>query len=202
MKYVVSEEFLSFQGEGCFAGQKAYFIRLFGCPVRCAWCDTKYSWGAGGNVFYAEAEELAQRAKESLANFAVITGGEPCAQDLSELTNALKNANVKTHLETSGFCESSADFDWITLSPKFGKPVKQRFLNSADEVKFIVSDISELPECEKFARLATNAKAYWLHCEASKSNDRALLAAISNFVVQKGGKFRAGWQLHKLFNAK
>ena len=202
MKYVVSEEFLSFQGEGCFAGQKAYFIRLFGCPVKCAWCDTKYAWDTSCNVFCAEAEELAQRAKDSHANFAVITGGEPCAQDLRELASALKNANVKTHLETSGFCESLADFDWITLSPKLGKPVKRRFLESANEVKFIVSDISELPEYENFAKLTANAKAYWLHCEASKSNDKALLNAISDFVVQKGGKFRAGWQLHKLFNAK
>lgn len=202
MKYVVSEEFLSFQGEGCFAGQKAYFIRLFGCPVKCAWCDTKYAWGDSLNTYCATAEELAKRAKDSLANFAVITGGEPCAQNLLELANALKNANVKTHLETSGFCENSAEFDWITLSPKLGKPVKQRFLDSANEAKFIVSQTAELPEYENLAKLIPNGQAYWLHCEASKSADKALLNAISNFVVQKGGKFRVGWQLHKLFNAK
>ncbi|HNO06271.1 MAG TPA: 7-carboxy-7-deazaguanine synthase QueE, partial [Flavobacteriales bacterium] len=40
----VMESFYTLQGEGLFAGQAAYFIRLGGCDVGCAWCDVKESW--------------------------------------------------------------------------------------------------------------------------------------------------------------
>ena len=44
----IAETFFSIQGEGATAGAPAVFIRLQGCSVGCAWCDTKYSWDAGG----------------------------------------------------------------------------------------------------------------------------------------------------------
>jgi organic radical activating enzyme len=44
----ISELFLSLQGEGPSAGTPACFVRLQGCDVGCAWCDTRYSWEADG----------------------------------------------------------------------------------------------------------------------------------------------------------
>ncbi len=35
----VMEAFYTVQGEGLYTGQAAYFIRLGGCDVGCAWCD-------------------------------------------------------------------------------------------------------------------------------------------------------------------
>jgi len=35
------------QGEGPAAGERAAFVRLSGCPLACAWCDTPYTWDAG-----------------------------------------------------------------------------------------------------------------------------------------------------------
>ena len=37
--YLVSEIFLSIDGEGVTAGRPAVFIRLFGCNLRCKECD-------------------------------------------------------------------------------------------------------------------------------------------------------------------
>ena len=42
--YPVNETFLSWQGEGVHLGRKAFFIRLQGCPVKCAWCDSASTW--------------------------------------------------------------------------------------------------------------------------------------------------------------
>jgi len=40
----VLEVFASLQGEGRFAGEPQVFVRLWGCPLRCRWCDTPGSW--------------------------------------------------------------------------------------------------------------------------------------------------------------
>jgi organic radical activating enzyme len=47
--YPVMEHFYTLQGEGYYAGQAAYFIRLGGCDVGCVWCDVKESWDASAN---------------------------------------------------------------------------------------------------------------------------------------------------------
>ena len=40
----VLEVFASIQGEGRHVGEPQVFLRLFGCPLRCRWCDTPGSW--------------------------------------------------------------------------------------------------------------------------------------------------------------
>jgi organic radical activating enzyme len=40
----VLEVFASYQGEGRFVGEPQVFVRLWGCPLRCRWCDTPGSW--------------------------------------------------------------------------------------------------------------------------------------------------------------
>ncbi|GAM63268.1 queuosine biosynthesis queE radical SAM [Vibrio ishigakensis] len=40
----LNEIFETIQGEGFFTGVPSIFIRLQGCPVGCAWCDTKQTW--------------------------------------------------------------------------------------------------------------------------------------------------------------
>jgi len=43
----VMEVFASLQGEGRYVGEPQVFLRLRGCPLRCAWCDTPGSWEVG-----------------------------------------------------------------------------------------------------------------------------------------------------------
>jgi organic radical activating enzyme len=42
MQYPINEMFQA--RRGYFTGVPAIFIRLQGCPVGCAWCDTKHTW--------------------------------------------------------------------------------------------------------------------------------------------------------------
>src|SRR5438132_10540793 len=46
MRLRVREVFASVQGEGVTVGTPSAFVRLQGCSVGCAWCDTKYSWAS------------------------------------------------------------------------------------------------------------------------------------------------------------
>ena len=46
----VTEIFHSIQGESTYAGRPCLFIRLTGCPLRCAWCDTAYAFYGGRDM--------------------------------------------------------------------------------------------------------------------------------------------------------
>ena len=201
MDYKISEIFTSFQGEGLWMGIKSFFVRMYGCPVKCDFCDTKNSW-ASNDSFLESVESLTQKAIASGSEITIITGGEPCIQDLNPLVESLKKANIKSHIETAGICKKNCDFDWITLSPKINFPPDISFLESANELKFVISDISQMMIYSEFALKAKNAKAIWLQPESSKSNDNKLLQDIASFIEVNGGIFRAGIQLHKIYSIK
>src|SRR5258708_7827896 len=73
----VSELFLSLQGEGPSAGTPAHFLRLQGCDVGCAWCDSKYTWDAAGGRALELDDALAELGSLGEAPLLVVTGGEP-----------------------------------------------------------------------------------------------------------------------------
>lgn len=139
----VMESFYTIQGEGFHVGVPAWFIRLGGCDVGCFWCDVKESWDPEVHPHY-RIENIVRDAKESGARVVVITGGEPCMHNLTELTSALRAAGLCTHLETSGAHALTGEWDWITLSPKKFKPALQEFYEKTHELKVIVYNKHDL----------------------------------------------------------
>lgn len=98
----IAETFFSIQGEGATAGLPAVFIRLQGCSVGCAWCDTKYSWDpAAGRV--TDVPALLEEARGHDCRRVVVTGGEPLESPLFEpLICALLADGFFVEVETSG----------------------------------------------------------------------------------------------------
>ena len=47
MKLSIHEIFKSIQGESLYAGYPCVFVRLAGCDLRCAYCDTPEAFGEG-----------------------------------------------------------------------------------------------------------------------------------------------------------
>ena len=133
----VMEHFYTIQGEGNFTGRAAYFIRLGGCDVGCTWCDVKESWNQDSHP-KIEIEQIVSYVVDANANLAVITGGEPTLHSLTELTQALHIANIKTNIETSGTSPLTGDFDWICFSPKRFKKQLEEYYEIANELKIVI----------------------------------------------------------------
>ena len=204
--YPVFEKFGSWQGEGAHAGRAAFFIRLFGCPIRCEWCDSAGTWGAGDAVPAQKisAGTLADEAFAAHPDVVVITGGEPAIHDLAPLCDALHARGLRVHLETSGAFRIRGNVDWITVSPKEKRPPLSENWARASELKLIISRPADIAFwAEKISReRVPEAAPIWLHPEWSRREEPAVLSAISSWVVAHGFPFRAGWQLHKLFGVR
>ena len=50
----ITEIFLSIQGESSHAGRPCSFVRLTGCPMRCVWCDSEYTFTGGEQMSFEE----------------------------------------------------------------------------------------------------------------------------------------------------
>lgn len=146
------EHFYTLQGEGVFAGQAAYFIRLAGCDVGCVWCDVKESWGVHAHQWML-IDDIVAEAAAFPSRMAVITGGEPLMYDLTALTHHLKQAGFRTHIETSGAYPLSGQWDWICVSPKKFKAPLAEVVAEADELKIIVFHKSDFEWAEKYAAM-------------------------------------------------
>ena len=198
----IHEQFYTFQGEGLHAGKAAYFIRTFGCPVHCPWCDSAGTWHSDyipKRIAKIAEAELAEAAAATRAEFVVVTGGEPAIHNLSALVEALHSHKMPVHLETSGAFPIRGNFDWITLSPKRWKLPLAENLGRADEFKIIVDRDGAI---EEYTRLIQPREApVWLHPEWSKRDDSSILDSITDWVKAKGAPYRAGWQLHKPYRS-
>jgi 7-carboxy-7-deazaguanine synthase len=94
----VSEVFDSIQGEGSYAGTPCIFLRLATCNLKCAWCDTKYTWDWDNYDINTEIKEysiyeIEKKIALSGKTHLVITGGEPLLQQsiLVSLLRLLKS---------------------------------------------------------------------------------------------------------------
>jgi 7-carboxy-7-deazaguanine synthase len=192
----VMEHFYTLQGEGFHQGKAAYFIRIAGCDVGCVWCDVKESWDAEKHSLF-KIEDLISNVKKNPAEIVVITGGEPLMQDLVELTQKLRSAGFKTHLETSGAYSLTGDWDWICLSPKKFKAPLPVILPLANELKVIIFNRSDFDWAEKYAsEVSADCKLY-LQPEWDKAS---LMTPWIIEYIKAHPKWELSLQIHKYIN--
>jgi 7-carboxy-7-deazaguanine synthase len=192
----VMEHFYTLQGEGFHQGKAAYFIRLGGCDVGCVWCDVKDSWEAEKHPKY-EIGSLKSAVGKTPAEIVVITGGEPLMYNLDELTNELRLAGLKTHIETSGAYLLSGSWDWICLSPKKFKAPLPGILSFANELKVVIFNKTDFDWAEKYASLVSpNCKLY-LQPEWDKASQMTPL--IIDY-IKANPKWELSLQIHKYIN--
>ena len=145
------ELYKSVQGESSFTGMPCIFVRFAGCNLRCAWCDSEYTFSGGKP--YTQDEVIA--AVEALAPCRLIefTGGEPMlqAKELLPLMIEFLARDYTLMMETSG--ERALDLVPKAVHkivdvkcPGAGSAANsfriENFsaLTQKDEVKFVLSD--------------------------------------------------------------
>lgn len=135
MQYKVVEIFTSIQGEGSQIGTPATFIRLYGCNLKCSFCDEPLHTQANQITLYT-AEELLAKCETYLV---VITGGEPSLNDINPLITTIQDkGNHVVQVETNGYnILHIASANLKTISPKEGVEVKNPEL--FDECKLLIS---------------------------------------------------------------
>lgn len=143
----ITEIFHSLQGEARSVGRPTVFVRLTGCPLRCAWCDTPYSF-SGGKVMTLQS--ILEEVRGYGARHVCITGGEPLAQpECVELLQVLCDEGYQVSLETSGTLDISKTDSRVSRvmdlkAPDSGESARNLYENIAelgmhDQVKFVIA---------------------------------------------------------------
>ena len=132
---LISEIYISRQGEGRLTGTPSVFVRTSGCNLRCGFCDTPFtSWKPEGSqysatevsdaVLRASADQLPPRAdchddSDGPATHVVLTGGEPMlAKEVESLCESLKSHQFHITIETAGTLDRQLSCDLMSISPK------------------------------------------------------------------------------------
>lgn len=115
----ISEIFDSIDGEGIRAGELCTFIRVFGCNLRCSYCDSMYAV----ETKYSDVAPREMGVNEILSRVnrhfkrVTLTGGEPLLFPESiKLVNRLCEMGYEVNIETNGSCDVVAFRDLIEYS--------------------------------------------------------------------------------------
>jgi 7-carboxy-7-deazaguanine synthase len=200
----LTEIFYSLQGEASRAGLPTVFVRLTGCPLRCSWCDTTYSF-TGGEPATVESV-LAEVAKYP-ARQVCVTGGEPLAQkDCLALLTALCDAGYDVSMETSGALDISGVDPRVSRimdlkAPDSGEAAKNRWenlavLNARDEIKIVIASRDDY----EWARDALREHRLDSLCPVLFSPAQGLIEArsLAEWILEDGLNVRFQLQMHKL----
>lgn len=208
----ITEIFYSLQGEANDAGAPTVFIRLTGCPLRCTYCDTTYSFEGGQRM---GLDEIIATVTAYPARHICVTGGEPLAQpNCLPLLTQLCDLGYRVSLETSGALSIAAvdtrvsrvvdvktpssaehtrnlinNYDWLTLH---------------DQIKFVISDRHDYDWSKQFLsqyRLADKVSTVWFSPAFSLDNSAMLppiARELADWIVADGLAVKLQLQLHKL----
>lgn len=190
MKYKINEIFQSMQGEGFNQGKKVVFIRLSGCNLKCAWCDTDHN-----NYTEFDVYEILSIINKYNEKSVIITGGEPTIYDLKPLIDELKKEGYWIGIETNGTNNLEKirnSIDYISMSPK-GKPVNLK----CDELRMVNDNLT----CELVLKTAEliSARHYYLsplEIDGFMNIERTM-ELIGEINVCSENEWRISLQLHK-----
>lgn len=201
----VSEIFLSIQGESTHSGRLCVFIRLAGCNLSCAYCDTEYAAKAEGDpMSVAEAVAAAEKFGVKLME---VTGGEPLLQPATpDLITALADRGFEVLVETNG----TIDLRGFDRRAKYIVDIKTpgsggggsffdgnyEAITHVDEIKFVITSRDDFDWALNLVRergLADKAPVLF-----SPAEGRVTLQTLAGWMIESKAPARLNIQAHKI----
>lgn len=201
----VTEIFRSIQGESTHAGRPCTFVRLTGCPMRCVWCDSEYTF-TGGEYF--ALDDVMNQVRAFDCKLVELTGGEPLAQrEAFTLVEQLCSEDFEVLVETGGYISTEgvdprARIILDVKCPASGEearnhwPNLERLREDKDEVKFVIVNFEDWTYALEIIRryeLSKRAKAILI----SPAWGELDLQEVAEWVSSSGLDLRMQLQLHK-----
>ncbi len=201
----ITEIFLSIQGESSHAGRPCSFVRLTGCPMRCVWCDSEYTFTGGTRMSF---DDILAQLKNFDCRLVEVTGGDPLAQkNVFPFIEMLCDFGYEVLIETGGFfstekIDERAKIILDVKCPASGESERNYWANlehlraDKDEIKFVIADLNDLD-------FAWNViKKYDLENQTREILISPIfgienLQEIAETVARSGLKVRLNLQLHK-----
>jgi len=205
----IIEQFYSIQGESTFAGLPCHFIRLHGCNLRCAYCDTPYAYNDEKFALLSTAE-LINSYMENLPKLVEFTGGEPLLQmnplidvcrELIKYSTVLIETNGT--IDISPFKLAPANLvlvmDVKTPSSKMESKIcydNFKHIRPVDEVKFVVGTYEDF----QFAKQIIETYNLQSRCKpmCSPIFGQIELPDLAGWVLKETPYMRMQVQLHKI----
>ncbi len=209
----LTEIFYSLQGEANDSGYPSVFVRLTGCPLRCTYCDTTYSFEGGERMSL-------QSIFDQITGFGVkhvcVTGGEPLAQpNCIPLLKQLCDAGLKVSLETSGaLCVKDVDVRVSKVvdlkTPSSGEQARNlmdnlNYLTPHDQIKFVICNREDYDWAKQQLQqygLDTLVSTVWFSpafaIDTATPSLPAFARSLADWIVADCLPVRFQLQLHKL----
>ena len=201
----VTEIFQSIQGESTHAGRPCTFVRLTGCPMRCVWCDSEYTFSGGDHI---SIDAVLDQVRAFGGKLVEVTGGEPLAQKEGfQLIERLCDEGYEVLVETGGYVSTAAVDPRAKVildikCPASGEesrnhwPNLDRLRSDLDEVKFVIADEADWEYArELIARLNLEKRAKAILI--SPAWGTIDLPKLAQSIVASGLEVRMQLQLHK-----
>jgi 7-carboxy-7-deazaguanine synthase len=215
----IVEIYKSLQGESSFAGLPCVFVRLAGCNLRCAWCDSEYTFSGGRKMSDAEILSEVQHLSPT-GGLVEITGGEPMLQEreLIPFIERLLSIGYELLLETSGerpleLVPREVHKIVDVKCPGSGEHLRFRpenlaTLTARDELKFVLASREDYEYAREFIRihgLDSNpagrilSPAFHKGATGSRSTENCLLDPrdLAEWMLADNLNARLGMQIHK-----
>ncbi|CAG7624731.1 7-carboxy-7-deazaguanine synthase [Paenibacillus solanacearum] len=147
VKLPMVEIFETVEGEGTRAGFPTVFVRLFGCNLRCTWCDTKYSYPPAEAEHVLTIGQIVEQATSYSSTHLCLTGGEPLlyGDKSASLIEALVATGRFTdlHIETNGAIDLGMFLERID-APEVRYIMDYKLPDSGESDKMITANLVKL----------------------------------------------------------
>ena len=203
------EIFCSIQGESSDSGLPCIFIRLYGCPVGCSYCDQPQ-----------KADQKKRISVENIINKVLkfkgvrnicITGGEPLIhKEVLPLTWELMSMDYKVSIETSG-CVPIEDHGYRRSykyvmdikCPSSGVAHKNIFenllrLQSNDEVKYVIANREDYEYMKMVLKKYPTSASILVSPMFDKDHKAVIGKELVDWILEDRLNVRVQIQLHKI----